>query len=224
MSAKKKIKRNRTPWPTKAAMEQVYANHLWGGAAHSFYSGEGSHAPELLMPYVEKLRLFFTSFEHPITVCDLGCGDFNVGEKLVEHTRKYTAVDIVDSLVAFNKRTFSKEHLEFLCLDIATDPLPNADCAIIRQVLQHISNKEISQLLPKLETYKYIIVTEHLPNGTFTPNSDIISGQGIRIKKNSGVDLSAAPFNFKAKKETPLLRVILEEKKGVLLTTLYELF
>ena len=36
----KKIKK---PWPTKAAMEQVYQLNLWGANETKFYSGEGSH-------------------------------------------------------------------------------------------------------------------------------------------------------------------------------------
>ena len=39
-----KNKRNKQPWPTKAAMTQVYEKYLWGGGGeHDFYSGEGSH-------------------------------------------------------------------------------------------------------------------------------------------------------------------------------------
>ncbi len=36
-------KKPKTPWPTKAAMEQVYEQNFWGGDNADFYSGEGSH-------------------------------------------------------------------------------------------------------------------------------------------------------------------------------------
>jgi len=29
------------PWPTKAVMQQIYEQHLWGGKDFDFYSGEG---------------------------------------------------------------------------------------------------------------------------------------------------------------------------------------
>ena len=109
-------------------------------------------------------------------------------------------------------------------MDIAKDDLPNADCAIIRQVLQHLSNKEVEDIVQKLNSYKYLILTEHLPLGDFDPNKDIISGQGIRLKKESGLNILDAPFNFKVKESKPILKVRLPEFKGVIVTTLYEVF
>ena len=40
--------RIKKPWPTKDAMEQVYEMKLWGNNASDFYSGIGSHHPELV--------------------------------------------------------------------------------------------------------------------------------------------------------------------------------
>ncbi|RNC83144.1 MAG: class I SAM-dependent methyltransferase [Balneola sp.] len=217
----REAKRVKKPWPTKAAMAQVYSEYLWGGESHDFYSGEGSHLPGLVEPYVEIVSEFLTSFETPITVCDLGCGDFNVGKQLIQHTKKYVAVDIVPELIQRNKKLFEAENLEFHCLDIATDDLPAADCVILKQVLQHISNKEVHQVVKKLAGYKYVIVTEHIPDGEFEPNKDIISGQGTRLKKLSGINLTAPPFYFKAKEGKLLLSIPLEKGKGVVDTRLY---
>lgn len=208
------------PWPTKNAMEQVYEKNLWGGQTN-FYSGEGSHLQEIVDPYIKAVTAFLTSFKTPLTVCDLGCGDFNIGHQLVEHTSKYEAIDIVEDLIARNKKTFQAENLEFHCLDIAKDDLPPADCAIVRQVLQHLSNAEVKRVVEKLYPYKYVILTEHVPVGTFTSNKDIISGQGIRLKNQSGLDLLAPPFNFNPKERQQLCSVVLEEDNGVIETTLY---
>jgi hypothetical protein len=215
-------KRIKKPWPTKAAMTQVYKNKLWGDNQSEFYSGEGSHLPTIVEPYIQEVCKFLKQFEHPISVCDLGCGDFNIGKQIVEHTSKYLAIDIVESLIEYNKTQFQANQLEFKCLDIAKDPIPKADCVLIRQVLQHLSNSEVQAVLSKLNQYQYIILTEHIPNGTFTPNLDIISGQGIRIKKGSGLDITAEPFNFKVKKEKQLLSTTLEGKKGRISTSLFE--
>ncbi len=219
--AKKKIKK---PWPTKAAMEQVYEMNLWGGNTSDFYSGTGSHDPEIVKPYVATITSFLNSFETPLTVCDLGCGDFNVGKELVRHTQKYIAIDIVADLIAHNKEKFIAKNLEFLCLDIVVDDLPFGDCALIRQVLQHLSNRAVHHVLSKLTTFKYVILTEHLPEGPFEPNKDIISGQGTRLKKQSGLDILAAPFTFKVKEEKEVLSIVLNNGKGVIVTTLYTMF
>ncbi|WP_292900629.1 class I SAM-dependent methyltransferase [Nonlabens sp.] len=213
------------PWPTKAAMEQIYDKGLWGttsGAA--YYSGEGSHHPDIVVPYINAVSLFLNSFEDPISLCDLGCGDFNIGKELVPFTKSYTAIDIASNVITQNKKKFQKENLKFLCLDIAVDPLPAADCALLRQVLQHLSNSEIQSILDQLRVYKYVILTEHLPEADFVPNKDIISGQGIRLKKQSGLNVLVAPFHFSVKEAKQLLFTRLDKGKGVLVTTLYKVY
>ncbi len=217
-------KRIKKPWPTKDAMEQVYEMKLWGGNKSDFYSGVGSHHPEIVNPYIDVLTSFLTSFKSPLVVCDLGCGDFNVGKELVKYTKNYVAIDVVTDLIEHNKENFKEENLEFYCLDIAVDDLPSGDCALLRQVLQHLSNAEVQSIARKLKDFKYVILTEHLPEGDFEPNKEIISGQGIRLKKQSGLNLLAPPFNFKVKEEKQLLSVILNDCKGVIVTTFYEVF
>lgn len=212
------------PWPTKKVMEQIYDLHLWGENDSKFYSGFGSHNSELVAPYVKIVTEFLTSFDTPIMVLDLGCGDFNIGSQLVKYTQKYIAVDIVADLIEYNKTKFIADNLEFKCLDISKDNLPKADCVIIRQVLQHLSNAEVQRILHKVVNFKYVIITEHIPKGDFIPNKDIISGQGIRLKKQSGLDLMRAPFNFVVKNKKELLPFDLENAKESIVTWLFEVF
>ncbi|MGB5499130.1 MAG: class I SAM-dependent methyltransferase [Maribacter sp.] len=217
-------KRIKKPWPTKEAMEQVYEKKLWGSGKSDFYSGEGSHNPEIVNPYISVITSFLTSFKSPLTVCDLGCGDFNVGKELVKYTKKYVGVDIVTGLIAHNKEKFKEDNLEFLCLDIAVDDVPSGDCALLRLVLQHLSNAEVQSVLRKITDFKYVILTEHIPEGGFIPNKEIISGQGIRLKKQSGLNLLAPPFGIKVKEEKQLLSVVLNDRKGIIVTTVYKFF
>lgn len=217
-------KPSKTPWPTKDAMQQVYAKNLWGSGDTDFYSGEGSHDTETVQAYLKAVIGFFKSLETPPVVCDLGCGDFNVGKELVPYTQAYTAVDIVPELIAHNTKKFKSKQLSFATLDLAKDPLPEGDCALLRQVLQHLSNAEIQAIVNKLYAYRYVILTEHLPDQEFTPNIDIISGQGIRLKKKSGVELLTPPFNFNVKAAKQLVSLPAPGVKGRLVTTLYTVF
>ncbi|MDB9732839.1 class I SAM-dependent methyltransferase [Polaribacter sp.] len=221
---KEVFKKTKNSWPTKAAMEQVYERKLWGDNNSNFYSGSGSHQLDIVKPYIATVISFLRSLKTPITLCDLGCGDFNVGKELVKYAKKYIAIDIAAPLITFNKEKFKESNLEFHCLDIAVADLPLGDCAIVRQVLQHLSNAEVQAIVNKLVNFKYLILTEHLPKGDFIPNKDIISGQGIRLKKKSGINLLVPPFNLKVKEEKQLIAYNLEPDKGVLVTTLYVLF
>lgn len=210
-------------WSTKDAMAQIYERYLWGGKEFDFYSGEGSHQPKIVEPYIKAISEFLKSHNNNLTICDLGCGDFNIGTQILPYTKRYYAVDIVDSLIIRNKNKFKDDHLYFYCLDIANDDLPKANCAIVRQVLQHLSNKEVIQIVKKLYDYYYVIVTEHIPTGKFTPNKDIISGQGIRLKRGSGISLIEAPFNLKIYKKSELCKIVLDDHKSQIVTILYQL-
>ncbi|WP_439151936.1 class I SAM-dependent methyltransferase [Winogradskyella sp.] len=202
-------------------MQQIYKNHLWGGNEFDFYSGEGSHNSRIVNSYTKVVADFLKSHNSSLTVCDLGCGDFNIGKHLTSFTKKYIAVDIVEDLVERNRSKFKADNLEFQCSDISKDELPKADCIILRQVLQHLSNTEIKRIVDKLSNYKYIILTEHLPEGDFTPNKDKIASQGIRLKQNSGVDLLAEPFNLAIDKVNVLNEFVLDNEKGRITTLLY---
>ncbi|MGB0973733.1 MAG: class I SAM-dependent methyltransferase [Flavobacteriaceae bacterium] len=217
-------RKNKTPWPTKDAMTQVYDMNLWGGDAHEFYSGEGSHLTKFVAPYITVVQSFLQSFSNPLTVCDLGCGDFNIGKELVKYSKNYIAVDIVENLIIRNQTRFKDENLEFKCIDIAKDQWPKGNCVILRQVLQHLSNNEIASIVSKLTEYKYVILTEHLPQDDFIANTDIISGQGIRLKNNSGVNILAEPFNVKVNDVQELLAIPLDNNKGIIKTYLYTCF
>jgi len=217
-------KKTKTPWPTKAVMNQIYDMHLWGGHEFDFYSGIGSHEPKIIDSYLKAINAFLESHETPLEVCDLGCGDFNIGKHLTKYSKKYIALDIVEDLIIRNKELYKEDNLEFYCLDITKDALPPGDCIILRQVLQHLSNTEIQEIVKKLAIYKYIILTEHIPLGNFTPNKNIISGQGIRLKQNSGVNILEAPFNLKIKDQKSLGEYLLENDKGRIVTTLFEAF
>ena len=111
---------SKTPWPTKKVMQQVYDLNLWGGSdSDVFYSGEGSHAPNLVEPYIKAVIEFLDGFKSPINLCDLGCGDFNIGKQIVNKVGFYHAIDIVPELIARNKQLFKFDNLKFQTLYIS---------------------------------------------------------------------------------------------------------
>lgn len=201
-------------------MGRIYKHKLWGGKKYDYYSGFGSHSKKVVKPYVKTIGGFLKTHEKQLAVCDLGCGDFNVGNQLVEFSESYIGVDVVPDLVERNKKQFQNSKLSFTCLDIINDDLPFADCVLVRQVLQHLSNSDILKLAAKLQKYSFAIVTEHLPKKKFVPNLDKLTGANIRLSNNSGVVLHEAPFSIPAKQKEELLRI--KYNKGLIVTTLYQ--
>ena len=109
----------------------------------------------------------------------------------------------------------------FLCLNIIEENFPDGDIVLLRQVLQHLSNAQISKVVQKCYKYEKWVVTEHLPlGGKFHPNVDISAGPGIRLSINSGIVLTEPPFNVHNYKTRVLCEH--EEHGGVIRTILFE--
>ncbi len=196
----------------------IYTRNMWGGASEDFYSGHGSHYPDVVQPYVDAVIELLRAIPGPPNVCDLGCGDFAVGSQIRPHAGGYIAADIVPELVARNAARFPDT--EFRVIDLVADDLPDADIVFIRQVLQHLSNDDIASALPKLAKFPRIVITEDVPTTDFVPNADKLAGFDVRLASSSGVDITAPPFNFPVK----VSRVICEVAYGTawLRTTYYE--
>lgn len=186
----------------KEVFTRIYVENRWGGggaksdSAYPFDSGAGS-ADEAAAPYVECVRSFIAA--HDIQrVVDLGCGDFRVGRRIAQCGVHYIGVDVVEPLIETNRARFSTDRIEFRCADIIAGELPDAELCLIREVLQHLSNAEILAILSKLKKFRWAIVTEGQPGppGSFQPNRDKPHGGDSRGLWNSGVVLTAPPFQL----------------------------
>ena len=202
----------------KETFQDIYKNDRWGyfryeNAPCDFYSGPGSYADELVNPYVSLVRKLISEKEIK-TIADLGCGDFNVGSRIAPLVVDYTGCDIVPELIERNKKKFGNDRCSFVCLDIVEDDLPAADLCLIREVFQHLSNKEIMNVLHKLRQYKFVLVTETIKSIEEGFNKDIPHGSG------RGVSLECPPFCMTG---TEMLRLNHPVDKGcVVVSTLFK--
>jgi hypothetical protein len=197
------------PRSRSAIFEAVYRNNRWGSEAGcKFFSGSGSRgraAEDYVRQMSELLRKHEREIGRPITVVDIGCGDFAVGRSLVEHvpTMSYIGCDIVSSLIEHNQEHYGSDRVRFQQLDIVEDSPPAGDVCLVRQVFQHLSNDEIERALVKLKGYKAVYVTEGQPElRVGSPNPDKPTGSGVRFNWERGVgrglELAEAPFSRQA--------------------------
>jgi hypothetical protein len=213
--------------PAEKVFTAIYKEGKWGaGPQGDFYSGSGSHDPQIVLPYIEGVSAFLESLTTPPSLVDLGCGDFNIGSQLRPYCGKYIACDVVPELISRNRTKFSDIDVDFRCLDITQGDFPDADVAVLRQVLQHLSNGQILEVVPKLYRYKFLVSTEHLPaDPDFPPNIEKPMGAMVRVASHSGVVLTQPPFNLKIRSE----KVICSNARaighypGLVRTILYEL-
>ncbi len=182
------------------AFSEIYDKNLWGGDSGEFCSGGGS-VGEHAAKYAERIALYIADNEIE-NVVDLGCGDFRVGAQFVSDKIQYVGCDVVPHLVDHNNHTFGNERVEFRCVNIIDDELPRGELCLIRQVLQHLSNQQISAVLAKAKNYDHLVITEHFPvdETDYTPNLDKSHGPGVRLAKNSAVAVDKPPFNLESGK------------------------
>jgi len=213
--------------PVEEIFSAIYRERKWGAESDGdCSSGTGSHVESVVLPYINAVRGFLQSLPSPPSVVDLGCGDFNVGKQLRHYCGRYVACDVVPALIQRNKDKFASTKVDFRCIDIIDDDLPDGDIVFLRQVLQHLNNAQILSVVHKLYRYKFLVLTEHVPtDSAFPPNRDKATGGRIRLPQGSGVVLTEPPFLLAVKSESVICTTTqsLDEYPGLIRTTLYEL-
>lgn len=179
--------------PVEDVFQQIYAQNTWGGEDGAFFSGPGSEDLPAKV-YADGIRRFIA--KHDIrSVVDLGCGDFRVARRILKERIEYTGVDVVGPLIRQNRQRHGSPTTRFMHLDITREPLPPGELCLVREVLQHLSNAEILQVLPKLAQYRYAIYSDYQPADECVPNRDIPHGHDTRIWRDSALYLDQSPFD-----------------------------
>ncbi|WP_310621738.1 class I SAM-dependent methyltransferase [Flexibacterium corallicola] len=112
------------------------------------------------------------------SIVDAPCGDFNWMQHFTEHKDiHYYGVDIVEALIERNKEKFPSKNISFQCNDICEDPLPDCDLLIVRDLLIHLSFKDIGKFLTNLSSanYKYLAINTYTEHNNVA-NKNIVSG------------------------------------------------
>jgi SAM-dependent methyltransferase len=182
------------------AFAKIMGSFAWGkgdadGIPSSGFGSRGGLVEKWCLLLENQLRAYRVA-----SIADLGCGDFTAGSLIARMGYTLIGVDIVQSVIDWNVSVHSSDHVRFVRADIASDPLPPADVAIVRQVLQHLSNLEVEAVLANiLGSYLRVFITEHIYTGpNCIPNVDISHGPGTRVPEHSGVFVDRPPFSLPA--------------------------
>ena len=194
--------KNRKKSPEEIFTE-IYNKNLWGNAPNGrqYCSGLGT-TDSNTAKYIEILTNFINEFEIK-SIFEIGCGDFTIMNSVLnQFDISYSGSDIVKSLIEHLSSSFGNENIKFIQMDaVNSEKYPVADLCIIRQVLQHLSNEQIAEILGRIRKYKYVIITEHLPLNPTHKNVDKDTGGYIRLqnRNTSGVFLESPPFSLNCK-------------------------
>ncbi len=162
--------------------DTIYRYHLWGVG-----SGTGSIS-FLNRPFIRFLNSFLV--EHPDiqSVVDIGCGDWQIARHIDFGDREYIGCDVSRVVLDKTEARYGGPHRRFVMLDAVADELPEADLAIVKDVLLHLANADIARVLAKLTRYRYVIIQSEVSDDALRNNKDISNGFF------RPVDIEAAPF------------------------------
>lgn len=172
----------------KEFFEGIYDNNSWSDAQSR--SGTGSNLEQ-----TKKIRILIPSIIKKYRIrslLDIPCGDFFWMKELVPQLRTliktYIGGDIVNKLIFLNNEYYSDTKFKFNYLDLLKSLLPASDLIFCRDLLVHLSYKDILKALINIKksNSKYLLTTT-FPGRT---NRDIMSGAWRPL------DLQKFPFMF----------------------------
>ena len=138
--------------PLAAVFDDVYSTRQWSRFEEDFHSGPGSVGSSASQ-YADCIRDLIRQ-RNIRSVVDVGCGDFRVARGFVSDEINYIGVDIVGPLIARNQAAYGSDTVRFVQLDATRDPLPDGDLCLIREVLQHLSISQITQVLQAVRKFR----------------------------------------------------------------------
>ena len=160
-----------------------------------WFDGESFSGPGSSLASTSTIRSLLPAILKAVgsrTLLDAGCGDFNWMKELIEEfdLDLYLGVDIVQEVIEENQKRYANEHVAFMQLDIAEDPLLNVDVIMCRDVLAHLSYEDIHQVLRnfKKSGAKYLLASSF--SMIRDNNLEMVSGNF------RSVNLRLEPFQF----------------------------
>jgi hypothetical protein len=140
----------------ESIFSKIYRDHVWGtGGLDSPLSGQGS-LPHVAKPYVDFVERIIERYAIS-SVLDVGHGDWKMWQDYKFENTNYLGIDVAESISESNMVKFGNDRRRFMQV-APSDPLPKADLLLCKDVLQHLSNIDIDNLLSQISKFKYVIL------------------------------------------------------------------
>lgn len=171
----------------KEIFTNIYKNKEWL-TAFGTYSGPGSSI-QCSKPFLDFLQDFLIKNKIN-SILDVGCGDFNLLKHLNLENVNYKGIDVVDFVIEETINKHQCSNIVFECKDLTKEKEDqNYDLIIIKDVLQHLSYKNIFALLKNMNGKNLFLINDFFEDY----NVDVKDG-GWRY-----MNMAIEPFNLKGK-------------------------
>jgi len=172
---------------SESVFTNIYKYGGWGlNEEGEGFSGNGSTLPNSAY-YMVFLKQFIKA-NNIKSVVDAGCGDWTFSKEMDWSGVNYLGVDTVKSVIEKNIQKYETDKIHFQHLDMLIYELPAADLLICKDVLMHLSNRDIISFLKSTKKFKHCLFTNNA--GYENENRDINRGEFRPL------DLTGAPFYF----------------------------
>jgi len=127
------------------------------------YSGDGS-LPEQTKELIKNIPEIIKQYNIN-TLLDIPCGDFEYMKYIYSTIPNYIGGDISENVIKRNRELYPGVNLQVI--NLQTDPLPNCDCILVRDLFVHLTYDEIKNCLRNIKKHniKYILTTTFTKTG-----------------------------------------------------------
>jgi hypothetical protein len=170
----------------KKRFSQIYVKNIFGGKESRSGGGSNLVQTEVIRQEIPELVREFGIK----TFLDAPCGDWYWMQKVPLGVEQYTGADIVEKLIKSNQKHFGNANTNFICMDLAKDPLPKMDMIFCRDCLVHLTYADIFDVINnfKRSNSRYLLTT------TFVDRNFNVDLAGRDIWRTLNLELP--PFNF----------------------------
>lgn len=180
----------------EASIEEVftdiYDSQIWGADAE----GNGTSGTGSTLDHTVEYRAFLQDFlknQKIHSVVDVGCGDWGFSCAIDWSGIRYKGYDVVASVIQKNIEKYSSANISFILGNAINMKLPRADLLICKDVLQHLTIRDISQFTKQFRRFKYCLITNDL---YYIGYEGFQVNQEIRTGEVRPLDLSKPPFSL----------------------------
>jgi SAM-dependent methyltransferase len=180
-----------TPQDDLPAEREAFRRHYEEeSSAWGRQSGGGS-SPYYTIEYRAFLDKF-TRMNAVSSIVDIGCGDWQFSRFLNLDGIDYRGFDVVPSVVRKNAELYGSKTVRFAVMPDDIDAVPGGDLLLMKDVLQHLPNKDIFAFREKVfAKFRYCLLTNSFAKLNTRQNTEIAHG-AFRC-----LDLASPPYSFR---------------------------
>lgn len=169
----------------KEVFTSIHRSNAWQGEESTSGPGSSLAATAALRGALPRLL----SDLGCASLLDAPCGDLCWLEEARLPVASYCGVDIVEAVIAANRRRHGAPGRSFLCLDLRREPLPRADLVLCRDCLVHFSFRDALAALANFRASgaRWLLATTF---PSLRDNRDAVTGEWRPL------NLQLAPFHL----------------------------